>query len=68
MDGWSGFGDRGVWGGGGFVVLEGYGLEGGMLEGCGDWRDERDTAAWMKSCWEKMRDLEDKKDTATVKS
>jgi len=28
-----------VWGGGGFVVFEGYGLEGGMLEGCGDWRE-----------------------------
>jgi len=48
------------------VVPGGYGLEGGMLEGRGDWRDERDTAAWMESCWEKMRDLDDKKDTATV--
>ncbi len=43
-----------------------------MLEGCGGWRAvgvggmKGILLAWMKSCWKKMGDLDDKKDTATV--
>jgi len=62
MDGWSGFGEVvGLW------FSRDMGWRGGCWKGVGIGGSERDTAAWMKSCWEKMRDLEDKKDTATVK-